>query len=81
MAETDQLHRFYKIRCCGQKVPHKPHVFYKDPGVYMGSTVYKCTGWQCVPTHIHEEVNEHGGSGAMGAPTKSIGEDEEWVHP
>ncbi|WGH21782.1 hypothetical protein SEA_INKED_78 [Arthrobacter phage Inked] len=72
MAVTDQLHRFYKIRCCGQKVPHKSHVFYQDAGLYMGSAVYKCTGWQCA--HIHEEVNERGGN-AMGGTTKSIGED------
>jgi hypothetical protein len=74
MVETDSLFRIYKIRCCGQKVPHKPHMFYQDPGLYMGSSVYKCTGWQCVPVHIHEEVTEHG-SNAMGGTTKSIGED------
>lgn len=74
MAETDQLHRFFKIRCCGQKVPHKEHVFYKDAGAYMGSAVYKCTGWQCTTAHIHEEVKDHGGR-AMGSSAKSTGED------
>lgn len=74
MVQTDQLHRFFKIRCCGQKVPHKSHVFYQDAGLYMGSTVYKCTGWQCTNAHIHEEVSDHG-SNAMGGTTKSIGED------
>ncbi|QFG08770.1 hypothetical protein PBI_INGRID_78 [Arthrobacter phage Ingrid] len=73
MAQVDQLHRFYKIRCCGQKVPHKSHVFYQDAGLYMGSTVYKCTGWQCA--HINEEVEENSRSRAMGRTTKSIGED------
>ncbi|QGZ17280.1 hypothetical protein SEA_GIANTSBANE_76 [Arthrobacter phage Giantsbane] len=78
MGTVDQLHRIYKIRCCGQKVPHKSHVFYQDAGLYMGSAVYKCTGWQCA--HIQEEVREHGG-GVVGSPTKSTGEDEEWMHP
>jgi hypothetical protein len=43
--------------------------------LYMGSAVYKCTGWQCVPAHIHEEVNDHGGNRAMGSPANSTGED------
>ena len=71
MAEFDQMFRIYKIRCCGQQVPHKPHMFYQDPGLYMGSAVYKCTGWQCA--HTHEEVTD--GRRAMGGTTKSIGED------
>jgi hypothetical protein len=80
MAQTDQLHRFRKIRCCGQKVPHKSHVFYQDAGLYMGSTVYECTGWQCTNSHIHEEVNDHSGR-SVGPSAQSIGEDEEWMHP
>jgi hypothetical protein len=72
MAQADSLHRVSKTRCCGIKVPHKSHIFYKDAGVYMGSAIYSCPGWTYA--NVFEEVREHGGR-AMGGTTKSIGED------
>lgn len=34
------VHRF-----CGIQTPHYGHMFYRDPGIYAGSTTYQCPGW------------------------------------